>query len=428
MLRAIIGSAQAIMFFLKPLIAIVLLLLLSSAPAAGEAEVYMISLAPNAALSLPQAVSAASERLRLQDWTAVRQQVAESRRELGAAWLGDTPSVGANWRDYEWFEDSKLYEGEIYLSLPLWLPGERKALSAAARDDAALVSLQRQARTLAAAAEVRQSYWQLRADRTRIELMQQLLAAAEHYVEQLTLRLQAGDIARGELLQSQQQVFDLRSRLLDAEARMIDSVRRWRLVTGLDTMPAEALEQQSAIGEITRQHPLLQLALAEVALLKSELAVNRNSGSIRPALSLSAKHELIDEQLPPLNSLGIGIDIPLGRGKANAVAVSRSQQRLLEAEVAMQNLQRKLEEDLHEVRHQTEVNASNLRDSQDLLDIAGDVYKMQQLAHKQGETSFVEVLRAGQQLARAQQRYALLSLTSQELIARYNQTVGVLPQ
>ena len=50
-----------------------------------------------------------------------------------------------------------------------------------------------------------------------------------------------------------------------------------------------------------------------------------------------------------------------------AVAASGQSQRLLEAEVELQNLRRKLDEDLHEVRHQMHINDSNLADSRELL-------------------------------------------------------------
>jgi outer membrane protein TolC len=388
----------------------------------------MANLPEDPDLSLPGAVSAATERLRLQDWTFQRQQVAESRRQHGAAWLGDAPSLGGSWRDYNWNNDSDFYEAELFLTLPLWHAGERKAIRVAAEKDAALALLQTRARTLTIAAEVRGALWQLLDARSRIELLRQLLAGAERYAGQMASRFEAGDVARTELLQSRQQVFDFRSQVLDAETQLIDSSRRWRLVTGLDAVPADALEQVSTIAVITEQHPLLQLAMAEVDLLRAELAANRHSGSLRPAFSVGLKRENFDEVAPPLDSIGIGFDIPLGRGKSNAIAVSRTQQRLLEAEVALQNLRRKLDEDLHEVHHQAHVNNSNLADSEILVEIAQQVYSMQKLANEQGEITVIEVLRAAQDLSRAQQRYTLLSLTRDALVARYNQAVGVLPQ
>ena len=410
------------------LLVIGLFLLPSAMLRGSDSGVYMANVAKDSMLSLPASVTAATERLRLKDWTQQRQQVAQSRRELGAAWLGDAPRLGGSLRDYDWNNDSDLYEAELHLTMPLWRTGERKAMRSAAEKDATLAALQTQARTLATAAEVRRAYWQLLDVRTGVELLQQLLAGAERYAQQMTARFEAGDVARTELLQSRQQVFEFRSQVLDAESMLIDGSRRWRLVTGLDAMPADAVEQASTIAVITEQHPLIQLAMAEVDLLRAEVEARRKTGSLRPEVSLSLKREDFDDLAPPLDSIGIGIDIPLGRGKSNAVAVSRVQQRLLEAEVALQLLQRELQENLHEVRHQAHVNESNLEDSQQLVEIAQQVYTMQKLANEQGEITVIEVLRAAQDLAEAQQRYTLLSLTRDALVARYNQAVGVLPQ
>jgi outer membrane protein TolC len=235
-------------------------------------------------------------------------------------------------------------------------------------------------------------------------------------------------VAHTELLQSQQQVLEFRGRLLDARTLVIDGSRRWRFLTGLDTIPAEGRESPSTIEVIDEQHPLLQLALAEVDLARSALDVVRNSGSQRPSVSLGLKRENLDDRLPPLDSVGIGIDIPLGRGRSNQVDAARSAQRLLEAEVELQTLHRQLQEDLHEVRHQAHVNDANLRDSEALLAIAKRVYQSQQLANEQGETSVIEVLRAGQALAEAQQRHRLLTLMRAALVSQQNQVLGVLPQ
>jgi outer membrane protein TolC len=395
---------------------------------AGEASAHLVNIGADPDLSLAAALLAATQRLRLRDWSEQRQSVADARRDLGNAWLGDAPSIGASWRDYDWNNNSDLYEAEVYLTMPLWRLGERKASRELAANDASLVPLQSLARQLSSAAEVRSSYWQVRDSQTRYQLLQQLLQASERYAEQVQARLDAGDVARTELLQSQQQVLEFRGRMLDAKTQVIDSTRRWRFVTGLNTIPAQGREQLATIDAIDEQHPLLKLALAEVELTRSELEVSRNSGHMRPTVAVSLKRENFDDLAPPLDSVGIGVNIPLGRGKAHLVDVSQTEQRLLEAEVQLQTLHRQLQEDLHEIRHQVHVNDANLVDSEALLAIAQQVYQSQELANQQGDTSVIEVLRAAQDLAEVQQRHSLLVLTRDALVSQQNQVLGVLPQ
>ncbi len=389
---------------------------------------HQLSIPTDSGISLADALDAATERLRLNAWSEQRRSVAEARIDAGNAWLGDAPRIGGSWRDYDWNNDSDLYEAEVYLSMPLWRIGERRAMRALAAKDASLAPLQSQARQLASAGEVRSAYWQFLNSSTRYRLLQQLLKASEDYSAQVEARFSAGDVAHTELLQSRQQVLEFKGRLLDARAVVIDSSRRWRFVTGLDRIPARGREQPAPAAAIDERHPLLQLALAEVELARSTVDVIRNRGSQRPALSVNVKRETLDDRLPPLDSVGIGIDIPLGRGTSHRVDLSQSQQRLLEAEVELQTLRRQLQEDLHEVRHQAHVNAANLRDSESLLAIAQQVYQSQQLANAQGETSVLEVLRAGQALAEAQQRHRLLTLTADALVSQQNQVLGVLPE
>ena len=116
-------------------------LLLASAILRGaDSSVYMAAVPSDSNLSLLASLTAATGRLRLQDWTLQRQQVAQSRRDLGAAWLGDAPRLAGSWRDYDWNNNSELYEAEIYFTMPLWRAGERKALRTAAEKDETLVA------------------------------------------------------------------------------------------------------------------------------------------------------------------------------------------------------------------------------------------------------------------------------------------------
>ena len=395
---------------------------------AGEGPAHLLNISADPDMTLADALLAATHRLRLRDWSEQRQSVADARLDLGDAWLGDAPSIGGSWRDYDWNNNSDLYEAEVYLLMPLWRLGERQATRAMAANDARLVPLQSLARQLESAAEVRAAYWRVLDSQTRYQLLQQVLQTSERYAEQVQLRLDAGDVARTELLQSQQQVLDFRGQLLDAKSQVIDSTRRWRFITGLNAIPAAGREQLAAIDAIDQQHPMLQLALAEVELTRSELDISRNSGSLRPSVSVNLKRENIDDRVPPLDSVGIGINIPLGRGKGHRVDVSRTEQRLLEAEVQLQTLHRQLQEDLHEIRHQAHVNEANLADSAALLEIAEQVYQSQELANQQGETSVIEVLRAAQALAEVHQRHSLLTLTRDALVSQQNQVLGVLPQ
>ena len=169
-------------------------------------------------------------------------------------------------------------------------------------------------------------------------------------------------------------------------------------------------------------------ARARVDWLRAELQAQRKGGSQRPALQLGVKREDFDQLAPPLDSVGIGFAVPLGRGRDNAVTVEQTSQALLEAEVAAQVLQRELKEELHDVRHQINIIERHMSDSGALLEIAQQVLAMEQLANRQGEITVIEVLRAGQGLAEARQRHAVLTLQRQALTARYNQAVGELPR
>lgn len=407
---------------------VALLAMATGAALADAAHEGLGDLPHDSRLSLPQAVAAAAERQRLGQWRQQRAAVAEARRAQGGAWLGDAPSLGGNWYDYRSLASEDFYETELFVALPLWRAGERRARRELAAQDAALAQAQGRARLLVIAGDVRQALWQLLDARTRVALLAQGETTARQYADQMAQRLAAGDASRADLLQSNELVLELRSQVLDARAQLVDRSRRWRLITGLVTLPQEPVEQVSAIDGIRDEHPLQQQAMAQVALLRAELAAHRRSGSRRPTLQLGMRREDVDELAPPLDSVSIAFDVPLGRGRDNAVAVKQSEQALLEAEVALQALGRQLREELHDVRHQIGIVDGHLADSAELVEIARQVLDMQQLANEAGEIAVIEVLRAGLALSQARQRQAILTLQRQALTAQYNQVVGELPR
>ena len=411
------------------LVSLAALLAVAAGPALpGDDHGHGRSLPDDPHLSVSGAVEAAAERLRLGQWNRQRAAVAASRRARGGAWLGDAPALAGTWHDYSSLNDHDYYEAELFVSLPLWRVGERKARRELAEQDAALARLEGEARLLAVAGDVRQALWQVLEARTRVTLLEQGEANARRYAEQMAQRVAGGDASQADLLQSRQLVLKLRSQVLEASALLVDQSRRWRLITGLDALPQEPAEQAAAIDGIRAEHPLLLQARARVDWLRAELQAQRKGGSQRPALQLGVKREDVDQLAPPLDSVGIGFAVPLGRGRDNAVTVEQTSQALLEAEVAAQALQRELKEELHDVRHQINIIERHMSDSGALLEIAQQVLAMEQLANRQGEITVIEVLRAGQGLAEARQRHAVLTLQRQALTARYNQVVGELPR
>ena len=355
--------------------------------------------------------------------------VATARRaDAESAYAGrlfpDSLRLAGFYLDDSLIDDTGFYEDEITLSLPLWLPGERGArrglAEAAGRvNESAQLEFEWQV-----SAAVRTALWQLRQARAAWQLsLEQQSQLQSFYAQTLQLE-EAGDIARADRLAVLQELATLRAATLNLEAELQDASFYYHALTGLDAAPVDILEARSSAEGVDDQHPALRVALDRVQQGKAALAAVEKGSASRPQLQLFWRETQADVFSDDIGSLGVGVEVPLGRSPQRLPEAAVLNEILALAEAHYLQRKRNLELNLHEAVHQLKVLGELRANSEELLEAARQRYELDQLSRDLGELSIPEWLRRAAAFMQVQRSHESLQLQYGAAIAAYNQAVG----
>lgn len=352
------------------------------------------------------------------------QSTAEAEQKLGRFWFPEAPELGGFHMSDKPFDDIGAFENEVAVSVPLWLPGEKKAQSRLGE----AASLAQQARTAdfrwRVSALLRKSLWNLVLTKRQWELSMEQEQRLTDLLEQVTLFTEAGELSRADQLATLQELALWKAEGMTLDAEYQDAAREYQALTGLIEAPADISEQQSAEQEIVESHPALQFAMERYAEATAATEVSRRSNSSRPSLLMFWRDFSGDRNSPDINALGIGLAVPLGKSPMQGPEIARANESLARVEAELIATRRALDLQLHEARHVLHTTGLQLENSSLMIEAASERYRLDKLAFELGEFSVQEWLRRLSQLKEIERSHELLLLQQGAAIAAYNQAVG----
>ncbi len=363
---------------------------------------------------------------------AVQARVAESRnaeadasRVVANSWFADPPSIGLSEKSDRFNSNRGVRERELDLSLPLWLPGQRAARETFASSDAADAEAGLAAARLALAGDLRSAVWNLAAVQAEVDIASERLATAEKLEADVVRRQKAGDLARTDLLLTQEETLTAKGALTEARTRQQQALGRLRALTGLDNMPS-AIDETVAAGA-AGSHPRAVFAQAAVDRARANMLVTQEDRRDPPELSIGVVQSRDDSAAPSYNSVRIGIRIPFGTDARNAPRLAAANSILIKAEVELRQTLTEIEIEQRDAQAALENAESAYRFAQSRAALADERLSWQEKAFSLGELSLAEFMRmrATANEARLEQlrtRYALGAARAQ-----LNQAKGLLP-
>jgi cobalt-zinc-cadmium efflux system outer membrane protein len=359
-------------------------------------------------------------------WLDARQATAVAERSFADRWFPDSTQLSAFHLSDQPLDDTGMYENEVALSLPLWMPGERKSQSKLAEAmSSSAVSGEAELRWRVSAA-VRRALWSLLISKRQWELALEQEARLSEVLDQATIFAAAGDLSRGDRLAVVQELAIWKAETLNLEAEYRDSVRNYQSLTGANVVPAAYIEALNPLHEIGDDHPALLQARDEVEALSAALEVVRKGNSFRPSLQLFWRGTRPDDYARQISAMGVGFEMPLGRSPRRGPEVSLANEALARAQGNLVRLKRQLDLDLHEAEHLLYTTQRQLENSEMMLDAASQRYEMDRLALELGEISTREWLRRLSEFKDIERSHELLLLQQHAAVAAHNQAVGEL--
>lgn len=355
---------------------------------------------------------------------AARSTTIDAETKYARRWLPNTTELTAFHMSDQSFDDTGVYENEVALSFPMWLPGEKKAQSRLGEVlGASRVSDEAEFRWHVSG-QLRQQLWQLKLAVRQWELAVEQEKRLAEVLAQVTLFAEAGELSRADQLATMEELAIWKGETMLLAAEYMDAIRLYRSFTGMETIPAQIDEALSELTEIEEDHPALRQAMDHMAESSASTEVVRERTNVRPSLDIFWRGFRGDRRSPDVDALGIGFAMPLGKSPRREPEVARAFEEFAGAQALLIETKRELELGLHEANHVLHTTRERLENSDAIVRTATERFHLDKLAFELGEFSTHEWLRRLSRLKEIERSHELLLIQQGAAIAAYNQAVG----
>ncbi|HEY0635384.1 MAG TPA: TolC family protein, partial [Gammaproteobacteria bacterium] len=240
-------------------------------------------------------------------------------------------------------------------------------------------------------------------------------------------RVAAGDLAKSDLLLAQDETLSKQDEFYLADAERLHTQKRYLMLTGLSEYPASFSEPLSEQTVIDDSHPLLAETRARMEQAQAELRRAEQSSSDNTQLIVGARRSRDAYSSDNVDSLGIGVRIPIGTNSHNGPRITAASRAFAENQARYLRAKRELELALHEALHNLETLREQLKLASEQNTLSQESLRMARVAFRTGEIELAQLLRIQSRAFNAERNLALRKLAVEQAVARYNQAIGVTP-
>lgn len=394
-------------------------------PAQHEVD-HFDALNVNPNLKLGEVLEKTFLRHPLQATLQSRDSVVSAKKLVANAMLPTAPAVSLLHQNDVLGSGRGEREWQAEMELPVWLPNQRNNRLKVADASQSSVIASRESLKLYVAGQLREALWDVAANDNNLALALNQLEVANKLQRDVEKRHQAGEMAKTDVMLAQQETLRAEKDKLRAEAEVMHARHRYYLLTGLRELPTSYTEKQSELEDYSQSSIWLE-AQSKVGLAETErnLAQVESHENMQVLFNMRSTKGAFDSTAN--DSVGLKLRIPFG-GETRAAPIKAA------AELGVGNalsereaLKYALEAAMHEAEHNLSVSRAELAIANKQFDIAKESVRLAQKAFQLGETDLVSLLRVQAQTFEAERAFTTRQIQVQWDIARYNQTVGVLP-
>ena len=400
--------------------------LLFNTPAFAESDEHDHDLQVSAQLSLRDLVEKTIIRYPDSGLLAAKKIEIDAKNKRANGILPAAPSIGLLNRNDAITSNRGEREWESELELPVWLPGQRTARETLARDAALGLSETRATLNLQVAGMVRNALWDI-----AMMSHQATLAKSRHLTSLALLndvekRVKAGDLPKTDVMLAQNEAYQSETFLLRAEAEVKHAQYRYKLLTGLNTIP-EAFTEQQVKTSLNDNHPAIRDASKKILVADDERNLIKVERRENPTVSISARTQrgAFDNQTN--ETVGLKLRIPFETEAQSAPLVANAEMNYAKNQAEAQHLRYALEAAFHEAEHNLEVTTAELAITTKQHANAQESLRLAKKAFALGETDLVSLLRVQASAYEAERAMKQRQIQLQWDTAHYNQAAGEMP-
>lgn len=400
--------------------------LLFNTPAFAESDEHDHDLQISAQLSLHDLVEKTIVRYPDSALLAAKKIEIEAKYKRASGLLPATPAIGLLNRNDAATSNRGEREWESELELPIWLPGQRAAREALARDAALGFVDTKATLNLQVAGMVRNALWDIAMVTHQATLAKSRHVTSLELLSDVEKRVKAGDLAKTDRMLAQNDAYQAETFLLRAQAEIKHAQYRYKLLTGLNTLPEYFSEQQSKTI-LDDNHPALRDASKKILVADDERSLIKVERRSNPTVSISARTQrgAFDNQIN--ETIGLRLRIPFETESQSAPLMAIAEMNYAKNQADAQHLRYALEAAFHEAEHNLNVTKSELEITTKQHANAQESLRLAKKAFALGETDLVNLLRVQASAYEAERAMKQRQIQLQWDTAHYNQAAGEMP-
>jgi len=353
---------------------------------------------------------------------------AEAGQVAASSYWAAPPSLELAVRNDRLMTDAGEREIAVGVAWPLLLPGQRTARAKVADGEMLLADDSLAAAQLRVAGEVREAAWSIAEQHAEAALAEASLKTLEALADDVDRRVRAGDLARIDALAARAEWLNATAQRSEVQSRWLAARSRWTTLTGLDALPAVAVEPAGPVPvDPLAVHPNLRLAQASTEQARRKLELLRTSRRDAPELTMGVRQDTPSRGEPTNYSLLVGLRVPFGPADRNRPLEAAALSELDTAETLQARTRDYLSADIALARERAQQAERQLEAERERAALLRERAQLIDKAFRAGETPLPDLLRALAAATQADSAVARQTAALGLARARLQQTLGLLP-
>lgn len=353
---------------------------------------------------------------------AAREAQARDQERIGQSWIAGRPSAQIEYIDDHSLTNIGETEVTYGVAVPLWRPGEKKAMSALGQQYSAESNDWQRSFELETAGKLRGSLADLHEAETLLGVEREATNSAQELLRIVETLFNAGEVSQLDVMQARTLLLSQQRNELDSDAMFVDAERSYAVLTGLSVAPIGPHAEIRVMSEkVAVTHPRLQLLQSSIDLQDANISKAETAAKGNPTLTVGSRRTGNE------TAVAVSLIIPFGGKSFVGVAGSAARRAKVDIEVQYYTALRQLNAQLHEVEHELFTLDQALPLSREQAQLSLAQWNMASSAFELGETNLSRVVIAMQQARSSAKNFETMSMQYQRLITESNQIIGVLP-
>ncbi|HET8807757.1 MAG TPA: TolC family protein [Methylophaga sp.] len=354
------------------------------------------------------------------------QKLSEAREKRASTLFAEPATISFNHFNDGIGSGDGLREYESAVSMPLWLPGQKRHQQNWSQELANQLPYYQQRLRLQASGLVRQHVWQVMHAAAEVRQAETTLANAQALKASVDKRVAAGDLPENEQLLAKSNLLAMQNQRQHAQNQLQKALNQYHFHTGQRTLPVDVEEAIPQQREINADHPLLAELSQKVAILRSEMHNAQYAGAINPSVSVGVKRERDAGNNESFNnSLGLGFTMAIGDKPFSEPAIAEAAKAMADVEIMRQQLKVDLEAQLIAQIDQLQAQQAQQDMLRQQFEVSKTYLEQQQKSFEFGQIDLMTLLRVEAEVNKNRAQIQNLEVAIGQTIAQINQTLGV---